>query len=597
MGRIVTDCPAKVSLVQGETEQPAGRQAGPELSVVICTVGRAAVEETVASVAASARAAGREVEILVVWQGAEGQGAPELDGATVTAVFPAGLAYARNRGLASARAPLVGFVDDDEIVDAGWVGALLDTFERVRTSAVFGPIAPRDDRGLPYCRYDGGGELRVVGGRRALPWTVGTGGNMAYRREELVELGGFDILFGLGAVARSAEDTELILRLLRAGHSVAWSPDVVVYHPSKSAEERLASRFPYAYGIGKLARRHRDAALAVRYAKAIVENAGRAVGARDGRRLRESRQTLFGFLAGVGTRARPQSPTEVVARAPDAIRSTFEEARVEPLVTLYRPDPHFMYGLGKERLLHLYVEPTSRLREGLAARERIRQQTGLRGIPCQIALGESIDALWVLEDRLPGAEPHPGDVGHWFDTAASWVLDLGGPPGAPVREGVWWSDEATAAVEVAPPGLGAAVSDALEMVGDLPSRRLHGDFQRKNILIAGDGEIGVADWEHAYEDGPPGLDLLFLALMATGDRPDREVVRAVSAGGEPAWGPFQRYLRESGLEGVDLRRYVLAALAVWAADERERISALGLPRSPRNARYLELLGQVGPSLA
>jgi hypothetical protein len=80
-------------------------------------------------------------------------------------------------------------------------------------------------------------------------------------------------------------------------------------------------------------------------------------------------------------------------RAPDGIRSTIEEACVEPLVTLYRPDPHFMYGLGRERLLHLYVEPTSRLREGLAARERIRRQTGLRGIPRQIALGESIDAV------------------------------------------------------------------------------------------------------------------------------------------------------------------------------------------------------------
>ena len=86
-----------------------------------------------------------------------------------------------------------------------------------------------------------------------------------------------------------------------------------------------------------------------------------------------------------------------------------------------------MYGVGEERLLHVYVEPTARLREGLAARERIRRQTGLRGIPRQIALGESIDALWVLEDRLPGAEPQPGDVGRWFDAAAGWVLELGGP--------------------------------------------------------------------------------------------------------------------------------------------------------------------------
>ena len=57
---------------------------------MICTVGRAAVEETVASVAASAGAAGREVEILVVWQGAEGQGAPELDGADVDRCLPGG---------------------------------------------------------------------------------------------------------------------------------------------------------------------------------------------------------------------------------------------------------------------------------------------------------------------------------------------------------------------------------------------------------------------------------------------------------------------------------------------------------------------------
>ena len=165
-----------------------------------------------------------------------------------------------------------------------------------------------------------------------------------------------------------------------------------------------------------------------------------------------------------------------------------------------------------------------------------------------------------------------------------------------MHEGTWWSDEATAAVEITPPELREAVSAALEIVGALPSRRLHGDFQRKNILLAGDGEIGVIDWERAYDDGPPGLDLLFLALMAKSDRPDREVVRSLADGGGPAWAPLQRYLVESGLEGVDLRRYVLAALAVWAAEEGQRLSALGLPR-PGRARYLELLLGLGPSLA
>lgn len=563
---------------------------------MICSVGRAAVGETVASVAASASSAALEVEILVVWQGSDDP--PDLDGAAaVTAVFPAGLSYARNRGLAAAQAPLVAFVDDDEVVDPAWTRAVSEAFDHVPVSAVFGPVAPRDNRGLPYCRYDGGGELRVVSGERALPWTVGTGGNMAYRRDDLVELGGFDILFGLGAVARSAEDTELILRLLRAGRSVAWSPDVVVYHPSKTAGERLASRFPYAYGIGKLARRHRDPVLAARYGKAIVQNAGRAVGTRDGRRLRETRQTLFGFLAGVGLQATPHSPEQVLSRAPGAIRSALGSAAVEALVPLFRPEPHYMYGVGVDRLLHIYVEPKARLREGIAARERIRGEAELRGIPRLLASGESSDALWVLEDRLAGGEPKPGAVGHWFDAAARWALELGGPAGPPVHEGTWWSDEATAAVEIAPPELRQAVAAALEIVGALPSRRLHGDFQRKNILLAGDGEIGVIDWERAYHDGPPGLDLLFLALMAKSDRPDREVARSLAdGGGGAAWAPLQRYLVESGLEGIDLRRYVLAALAVWAADEGQRLCALGLPR-PGRARYLELLLDLGPSLA
>jgi hypothetical protein len=335
--RIVTDRPAKVRLVD-ETERPAGRRPEPELSVVTCSVGRAAVRETVASVAASASSAAQEVEIVVVWQGSDDP--PDLDGtAAVTAVFPAGLSYARNRGLAAAQAPLVAFVDDDEVVDTAWIGAILEAFDRVPVSAVFGPVAPRDDRGLPYCRYDGGGELRVVSGERALPWTVGTGGNMAFRRDDLVELGGFDIVFGLGSVARSAEDTELILRLLRAGRSVAWSPDVVVYHPSKTAGERLASRFLPPTGSGSW-----RAATATRcWLRATARRSSRTPAVRSGRETpgacaRRGRR-CSGFSPASGCGARPRSPEQVLARAPGAIRSALGSDPVEALVPLFRPEP------------------------------------------------------------------------------------------------------------------------------------------------------------------------------------------------------------------------------------------------------------------
>jgi hypothetical protein len=578
----VTDRAAKVSHVQD-----------PELSVVICTLGREEVAETVDSVQASAAAAGRAVEVLVVWQGEEP--APPLGSATVIKGFPGGLSYARNRGLAAAGAPYVAFVDDDEVVDEGWVAGLFATFDLPGVAAVFGPIAPRDDRGLPYCRYDGQGELRVVGGPRTLPWTIGTGGNMAFRREDLVAVGGFDVLFGLGAVARSAEDTEAIHRLVRGGRRVAWSPDVVVYHPTKTHEERLASRFPYAYGIGKLARRHRDPVLAARYAKSIVDVTADAVRSRDSRRLRETRETLRGFVAGVGLRARPLSPERLLASVPDEVAAALDGARPQALEPLYRPDPHYMYGVTGERLLHVYADPSDRLREGLEARERIRAGSRLRGVPRLLASGEARSALWVLEDRLPGSSPRARDPKRWFPEAARWALELGGASGPQVHEGSWWADEAAAAVEVAPPKLRDPVSAALEALGALPSRRLHGDFQRKNILVDRGGGIGVVDWERAYEDGPPGLDVLFLALMARGDRPDHGLVRTVAAGRDPEWAPLQRLLGDGGVEDIDLRAYLLAALAVWAADERMRARSLGLPLA-HSEQYRDLLLDVGPEL-
>jgi len=578
----VTDRAAKVFHVQGA-----------ELSIVICTLGREEVAETVGSVEASAAAAGRAVEVLVVWQ--RDEPAPPLGSATVLTSFPGGLSYARNRGLAAAEAPYVAFVDDDEVVDAGWVAGLFAAFELPGVAAVFGPIAPRDDRGLPYCRYDGQGELRVVGGPRTLPWTIGTGGNMAFRRDDLVAVGGFDVLFGLGAVARSAEDTEAIHRLLRGGRRVAWSPDVVVYHPTKTREERLASRFPYAYGIGKLARRHRDPVLAARYAKSIVDATARAARSRDSRRLRETRETLRGFVAGVGLRARPVSPERLLASVPDEVAAALDGARPQALEPLYRPDPHYMYAVTGERLLHVYADPSDRLRAGLEARERIRVESQQEGIPRLLASGEGGGALWVLEDRLRGSSPRARDPKRWFADAARWALELGGAPGPQVREGSWWADEAAAAVEVAPPQLREPASAAIEALGALPSRRLHGDFQRKNILLDRDGGIGVVDWERAYLDGPPGLDVLFLAVMARGDRPDHGLVRALAAGRDPVWAPLRRLLREAGVEGIELRAFLLAALAVWAADERLRAGALGLPQA-RSEQYRELLLDVGPEL-
>jgi len=54
-----------------------------------------------------------------------------------------GVASARNAGLAATDAPLIAFLDDDEIASPGWLAALLATQGTTGADVVFGPIRGR----------------------------------------------------------------------------------------------------------------------------------------------------------------------------------------------------------------------------------------------------------------------------------------------------------------------------------------------------------------------------------------------------------------------------------------------------------------------
>jgi hypothetical protein len=326
--------------------------------------------------------AGAEVEIVVAWQASEP--APTYPGARAVDVFPVSLSYARNRGFRETRAPLIAFVDDDEVVDSGWVGGVLSAFDELSSAAgAFGPVAPLDDLARAYCRYEGD-ERRVFSGRRTGPWFVGTGGNMAFRRASFAAAGGFDLRFGAGAAAHAAEDWDLIVRLLRDGSTLVWSPQMVVYHPTKDDVSQLASRFPYGFGVGQLARRHRDLLLALRYSKAIGEVLFKAVRGGDRGRLREGLATLRGFAAGGLARARPLSPGAALEQMPELLEEHAAAESWRPLEMVLDGDPQLRYRSSSGRYLHVHVNPAAELaatHEALAETERV--------VPAR-------DSLWIL---------------------------------------------------------------------------------------------------------------------------------------------------------------------------------------------------------
>jgi GT2 family glycosyltransferase len=161
-----------------------------------------------------------------------------------------GSALGRNIGAQLANAEIIAFTDDDCIVTQEWLDTIIEEFRSPTISAVYGQLLPYeyDHRtGIDAGLKDTADRIEYQG--KTPPWYIGHGGNMAVRRVDLLEVGGFDPLLGAGARLRSNEDGDLTYRLLAAGKRLVYNPRALAYHKqwkpwhAQKAMER-------AYGIG-----------------------------------------------------------------------------------------------------------------------------------------------------------------------------------------------------------------------------------------------------------------------------------------------------------------------------------------------------------
>jgi GT2 family glycosyltransferase len=154
-----------------------------------------------------------------------------------------GLALGRNEGLAATGAPIVVFTDDDVIVPRCWVESIVASF---RTAPEVGAVCGR------AVTFDGtllAGRAAGFYKRPASPFRLGSGFNMAFRREALDDARAFDEALGAGARFRSGEDTDMLWRVMQAGWTVLCSDDIQVVHDDRrSRADQL--RVHHGYGIG-----------------------------------------------------------------------------------------------------------------------------------------------------------------------------------------------------------------------------------------------------------------------------------------------------------------------------------------------------------
>lgn len=162
-----------------------------------------------------------------------------------------GLSRARNLGASEARGEFVAFVDDDELASPGWLRALVAALgSNDDGTVVTGRVLPGDpevsDALVPSTVLD----TEAARFRGRLGRDVLAGGNMAIRRALFLGLGGFDPRLGPGSRWPAAEDNDLGLRILDAGHAIAYVPEAVVYHRAWRAGGSYP-RIRWAYGLGK----------------------------------------------------------------------------------------------------------------------------------------------------------------------------------------------------------------------------------------------------------------------------------------------------------------------------------------------------------
>ena len=205
----------------------------------------------------------RDLAVIVTDQSDDDASANVLAGFTprlrlTTLRSAPGAARGRNAGLAHVSADIVGFPDDD----CWYPPRLLEQ--------VVATIDGRPDLDGLLCRWvDPDGDTGGTRWDRARGpvdrfnvWNRGNTASTFLRRHVVDEVGTFDERLGVGSDGpwQSGEETDYLLRALRAGFRIEYEPSLELYHPDKARtlppDELIDRGRRFARGMGRVLALH-----------------------------------------------------------------------------------------------------------------------------------------------------------------------------------------------------------------------------------------------------------------------------------------------------------------------------------------------------
>ena len=242
--------PALEAVARAFAESPfpqAARERWPRVSVIVCAYNAAeTLEEALESLR---RLTYPDHEVVLVNDGssdATGAIARRYPFARVIDIPNGGLSNARNVGLAHAQGDIVAYTDADVRVDPDWLTFLVQPFLRSDVVASGGPnVVPQEDSWMAQCvARSPGGPTHVLLDDRIAEHVPGC--NMAYRREALQAIGGFNPIY-----VRAGDDVDVCWRLQARGGRVGFAPAALVWHHHR-ASVRAYWRQQVGYGEGEI---------------------------------------------------------------------------------------------------------------------------------------------------------------------------------------------------------------------------------------------------------------------------------------------------------------------------------------------------------
>ena len=231
------------------------RPSWPRVSVVVCAYN---AEETLDECLRHTCSLDYpDLEILVVDDGstdATAEIANRFHGVTLLAIPHGGLSTARNEGFRAARGELIAYLDSDAYPSPEWPYYLVLGLDRANVGGVGGPnVPPVDDPvGAQVVARSPGGPVHVLLTDDRAEHVPGC--NMAFRRNVLEEVNGFDPVY-----SAAGDDVDLCWKVLDRRWEIGFHPAALVWHHRRPGLRRyLRQQRGYGRAEALVEARHPD---------------------------------------------------------------------------------------------------------------------------------------------------------------------------------------------------------------------------------------------------------------------------------------------------------------------------------------------------